>query len=102
MNGAPVKKLPASPSVSLPGIAVTDRGGEKVNVGFCYLRAGGGDQLRDPRLRRSAGNDREFSLGNRFHTGPLLYHIKEVMFYPAERKRDFFCDFGGSAEAPLS
>ena len=27
--------------------------------------------------------------------GPLLYHIKEVMFYTPERKRDYIlCDFG--------
>ena len=36
-------------------------------------------------LRRSAGNDRKFSLGNRFHMGPLLYHIKDVMFYRREQ-----------------
>src|SRR5208282_2418601 len=27
-------------------------------------------------------------LGNQFHSGPLLYHIKEVMFSAAGRKRD--------------
>ena len=32
--GAPVKKLPASPGVSLSGIPVADRGGEEINVGF--------------------------------------------------------------------
>src|SRR5258708_2181622 len=34
MSGAPVKKLPASPRVSLSRVPVTDRGGEKVNVGY--------------------------------------------------------------------
>ena len=87
MSGTPVKKLPASPRVSSPSVPVTDRGGEEVDVGFCYLRAGGGDQLRDLRLRRSAGNDRKFSLGNRFHTVPLLYHIKDVMFYSREQTK---------------
>src|ERR1700736_1452054 len=92
MNGAPVKKLPASPSVSLPGIAVTDRGGEEVDVGFCYLRAGGGDQLRDPRLRRSAGNDREFSLGNRFHTGsPTVPHKGSYVLQQGAGRQSFFC-----------
>ena len=48
MSGAPVKKLPASPGVGLPGVAVTDRGGEKIDVGFGNFGAGGGDELRDP------------------------------------------------------
>src|SRR5271165_6600276 len=90
MSSAPIKKLPASPRVSLPGVAVPNRGGEKVDVGFSDFGAGGGDQLRDPRFRRSAGNDREFSLGNEFHMGPLPYHIKEVMFYSRERKMECF------------
>jgi hypothetical protein len=34
MRGAPVKKLPASPSVSSPSVPVADHGSEKVNVGF--------------------------------------------------------------------
>jgi hypothetical protein len=34
MSGAPVKKLPASPSVSSPSVPVADRGGEEVNVSF--------------------------------------------------------------------
>ena len=32
MSGAPVKKLPASPSVGLPGIPVPDRGSEEVDI----------------------------------------------------------------------
>src|ERR1700724_2577308 len=94
MSGAPLKKLPASPCVSSPSVPVADRGGEEVNVGFSDFGAGSGDQLRDPRLRRSAGNDRKFSLGNRFHTGPLLYHIKDVMFYTrGEINTKQNCDF---------
>src|SRR5271165_7439784 len=91
MSGAPVEKLPASPRVSSTSVPVADRGGEEVNVGFSDLRTGGSNQLRDPRLRRSAGNDREFSLGNEFHMGPLPYHIKEVMCYTPDRKRELFC-----------
>ena len=34
VSSAPVKKLPASAGVSLPGIPVTDRGREEVDVGF--------------------------------------------------------------------
>jgi hypothetical protein len=49
MSRAPVKKLPASPSVSSPGVPIADRGGEKVNVGFSDFGAGSGNQLRDPR-----------------------------------------------------
>src|ERR1700736_5282580 len=94
MSGAPFKKLPASPSVSSPSVPVTDRGGEKVNVGFSDFGAGSSNQLRDPRLRRSAGNDRKFSLGNEFHMGPLLYHIKEVMCYTPSGNDTIFCDFG--------
>src|SRR5271165_5560914 len=90
MSGAPVEKLPASPRVSSTSVPVADRGGEEVNVGFSDLRTGGSNQLRDPRFRRSAGNDREFSLGNEFHMGPLPYHIKEVMFYSRERKMECF------------
>jgi hypothetical protein len=77
MSGAPIKKLPASPSVSSPSVPVADRGGEEVNVGFSDFGAGSGDQLRDPRLV-CAGNDRKFSL----------------MFYtPAESRFKFLCDF---------
>src|ERR1700730_9380977 len=94
MSGAPVKKLPASSRVSSPSVPVADRGSEKVNVGFSNFGAGRSNQLRDPRARRSAGNNRKFSLGNEFHSGPPLYHIKEVMFYTAEWKRDYFlCHF---------
>src|SRR5467141_980320 len=88
MSGAPVKKLPACPSVGLSSVPVPDRSREKVYVGFSDFGSGGSNQLRDPRLRRSAGNDRKFSLGNEFHSGPLLYHIKEVMFYCRERDRE--------------
>ncbi len=63
MSGAPVKKLPARPRVSSPSVPVANRGGEKVNVGFSDFGTGDSNQLRDPRLRRSAGNDRKFSLG---------------------------------------
>ena len=88
MCSAPIKKLPASPCVSQPSVPVADRGGEEVNVGFGDFGAGRRDKLRDPRARRSAGNDREFSLGNWFHKGPLLYHIKDVMFYRREQTRE--------------
>jgi hypothetical protein len=50
MSSAPVKKLPASASVRLPGVLVTDRGGEEVNIGFSNFRTGNGDELRDPGL----------------------------------------------------
>ena len=56
MSGAPVKKLPTSPRVSLPGVSAADRSGEKINVGFSNFGAGSSDQLRDPRLG-CAGND---------------------------------------------
>src|SRR5258708_22233689 len=72
MSGAPVKKLPASPRVGSTSVPVTDRRSEEVNVGFSDFWAGRSNQLRDPRARRSAGNDRKFSLGNQFHMGPLL------------------------------
>src|SRR4029077_7600127 len=85
MSGAPVKKLPARPRVSSPSISVADRGGEEVNVGFGDFGAGRRDKLRDPRARRSAGHDREFTLGQWVHKGPLIYHIKDVMFYMWER-----------------
>jgi hypothetical protein len=88
MSGAPIKKLPTSPGVSKPSIPVSDGGSEEVNVGFSDLRTGSGNQLRDPSLGRVASNDRKFSHGNEFQLSPLLYHIKDVMFYTAERKRD--------------
>jgi len=56
MSDAPLKKLPASPRVSLSGIPVANRSSEKVNVAFSNFGTGGSNQLRDPRLRRSAGN----------------------------------------------
>jgi hypothetical protein len=34
MSGTPIKKLPASPSVGLSSVPVTDRGSEEVNVSF--------------------------------------------------------------------
>jgi hypothetical protein len=61
MSGAPFKKLPASPGVGSTSVPVADRGGEEVNVGFTDLGTGSGNQLRDPRARRRAGNDRKFS-----------------------------------------
>ena len=70
MSGAPVKKLPASPSVSSPSVPVADRGGEEVNIGFSDFGAGSGNQLRDPRARRRAGNH-----GNEFHMSQLLYEV---------------------------
>jgi hypothetical protein len=42
--------LPTSSGTSSPSVPVTDRGNEKVNIGFSDFRTGGGDQLRDPRL----------------------------------------------------
>jgi hypothetical protein len=53
VSSAPVKNLPARPSVGLPGIPITNCGGEKVNVSFSDFGAGSSNQLRDPRLRRS-------------------------------------------------
>jgi hypothetical protein len=70
MSGAPVKKLPASARVGLPGVSVAKRGGESVNIGFSNFGADSSNQLRDPRLR-SAGNDRKLSLENEFHSGAL-------------------------------
>jgi hypothetical protein len=78
MSGAPIKKLPASPRVSQPSIPVADRGGEEVDVSVSDFGAGSSNQLREPGLGRSAGHDREFSFGNRFHMGPLLY--QDVMW----------------------
>jgi hypothetical protein len=49
--------------VGLSSVPVTDRGGEKINVGFSDFGARSRDKLRDPRLV-CAGNDRKFSLGN--------------------------------------
>src|SRR5271157_5239840 len=72
VSGAPIKKLPASPRVSSPSVPVADRSSEEINVGFSDFGAGSSNQLRDPRLGRSASNDRKFSLGNEFHSGPLL------------------------------
>ena len=43
MSGAPAKKLPASPRVSLSGISVANRSSEKVNVAFSNFGAGSGD-----------------------------------------------------------
>jgi hypothetical protein len=40
MSSAPIKKLPASPSVGLPGVPVPDRGREKINVGFSDFEGG--------------------------------------------------------------
>jgi hypothetical protein len=58
VSGAPIKKLPASSGVGLPSVPVSDRGSEKVNVGFSNFRAGSSNQLRKPGLRRSTSNDR--------------------------------------------
>ena len=103
VSSAPIKKLPACPRVSQPSIPVADRGGEEVNVGFSDFGAGGSNQLRDPRARRSAGNDREFSLGNRFHIGHPLYHIKDVIFYSeGAEKGNYFCYFGKINLRPLA
>jgi hypothetical protein len=43
MSSAPIKKLPASPRVSLSGISVANRSSEKVNVAFSNFGAGSGD-----------------------------------------------------------
>src|SRR5271166_4317646 len=75
MSGAPFKELPASPSVSNPSVPIADRGGEEVNVGFSDFGAGSGNQLRDPRLGRVAGNDRKFGHGN-----DVTFHDKCVRF----------------------
>jgi len=42
VRAAPFKKLPARPGVGSPSVAVADRGGEEVNVGFSDLRTGSG------------------------------------------------------------
>src|ERR1700686_3944447 len=78
MTGAPVKKLPTSPRVSSPSVPVADRGGEEINVGFSDFGAGSSNQLRDPRLGRSAGNDRKFSLGNEFH---IAVHKSSIIYW---------------------
>jgi hypothetical protein len=57
MSGAPIKKLPASPSVGLPGAPVPDCGSEKINVSFGYFGAGTRrfkDGLNDRLLRLEA------------------------------------------------
>src|ERR1700686_1806853 len=87
MSSTPVKELPASSSVSSPCVPVANRGGEEVDVSFSYFGTGGRNKLRDPGLGRSAGHDREFSFGNLFHLDPLLYHIKDVMFYSRSGRR---------------
>ena len=88
MSGAPVKKLPASPGVSSPSIPVTDRRSEEVNVGFSDFRTGSGNQLRDPRVRRRAGNDRKFSHGNEFaYRSPTIAHKGRYVLHPRARKR---------------
>jgi integrase len=91
MSGAPFKKLPASPSVSGSSVPVAERGGEEVNVGFSDFGASSGNQLRDPRARRRAGNDRKFSHGNEFHMGPfdqpeVAYTVPEIL-EPAKFKQ---------------
>src|SRR5271154_6557564 len=50
VSSAPIKKLPASPRVSLSRVAIADCGGEKVNVGFGDFGARSSDQLREPGL----------------------------------------------------
>jgi hypothetical protein len=75
MSGAPFKKLPASPSVGSTSVPVADRGGEEVNIGFSDLRTGGGNQLRDPRARRRAGNDRKFDA-----LGPAVFWVSLAHF----------------------
>src|ERR1700761_5737536 len=107
MSGAPFKKLPASPSVSGSGVPIADRGSEEVNVGFGDFGAGSGNQLRDPRARRRASNDRKFSHGNEFHMSPLLYHIKDVMFYiggetNTKQNRDFLKGSQVIQEGPVA
>ena len=87
VSSAPIKKLSASPRVGLSRVAVADCGGEKVDVSFGDFGTGRSNQLREPGFGRSAGHDREFSFGNRFHKGPLLYHIKDVMCYSREQTK---------------
>src|SRR6266478_4077584 len=77
VSAAPVIKLPARPGVGRPSVSIPDRGGEKIYVSFSDFGAGSSNQLRNPRPG-SASKDREFSLGNEFHMGPLPYHIKGV------------------------
>jgi hypothetical protein len=52
MSGTPIKKLPASPSVGLSSVPVTDRGSEEVNVSFSDF--GAGVDLASGRLLRLA------------------------------------------------
>ena len=85
MRAAPFKKLPARPGVSCPSVPVADRGGEEVNVGFSDFGAGSSNQLRDPRLRRSTGNDRKFSHGNEFQQGADEWQPKLCEFVMAQR-----------------
>ena len=49
MSGAPLKKLPASSSVSSSSVPVANRGGEEVDVGFSDFGTGGRDKLHKGR-----------------------------------------------------
>jgi hypothetical protein len=58
MSGRTGQKTASKPpGVGSPSVPVTDRGGKKVNLGFSDFGIGGSNQLRDPRLRRSTGNE---------------------------------------------
>jgi hypothetical protein len=72
MSGAPVKELPASPRVCSPSVPVADRGSEKVNVGFGKFGSGSSNELRDPRLGRSAGNDQLAQIKRSFGAGAII------------------------------
>jgi hypothetical protein len=80
MSGTPIKKLPTSPSVGLPGISVADRGGEKIDVGLGGFRAASSNEFGNPRCG-GASNDLKFSLGDEFHTDPLLHPDGKNVFF---------------------
>jgi hypothetical protein len=46
MSGAPVKKMPARPSVSSPSVPIPDPRGQEVNVVSVTSGLGSGNQLR--------------------------------------------------------
>jgi hypothetical protein len=57
VSAAPIKKLPASSGVGLPGVPVPDRGRKKVYVSFCYLRTGGSNPEHSLQVSRQLGRD---------------------------------------------
>src|SRR4029077_5847261 len=77
MSGAPVKKLPARPSVSSPSVPVADRGGEEVNVGFSDFRAGSEGLQQKPEAISLAKELNDMSgLGFALWHAGCLAHLK--------------------------